>query len=344
MTQTNAFHQTRFASHSTESRSVQAALATAGLDWRAALVPLFVEDPDALGGLALVETHRAVVRSDSKAHLGVVGAGYEPVQQDAAFAWVQPLLDSGEARLVSAGHLSGGRRVYVQAELTDSAVEVARGDELRAFVNFSNAHDGSLAVGAGYTRIRVVCQNTMAAAAKSLAFKARHTSGVHAALAAARLEFHAQRAGLREAAAALALLTEKKLSDKNLVRYVREVLSEGAGSAGGEDIPVRGVERIVQLAHEAPGATPGTLWGGLNAVTYWASHERGRTEDARQNALLFGQGGALIERALSVATAYAERLPSNLVEQSRAAVDNHATAKAELDVLLGRAPYVSPME
>lgn len=331
------FQKTSFVPGSLESMSVGDALATAGMQWTADKRRLFVEDP--YEGHVEVETHRAVVRSDTAAHLGVVGADYEPVQQSAAFQWVQPLLDAGEARLVSAGTLGGGRKVYLQAELTDAAIEVQRGDELRAFVNFHNAHDGSLAVGAGYTRIRVICQNTMMAAARSVAFKARHTKGVHDALAAARVEFHAQRAALRADAERLAVLATKKLSDKNLVRYVRETLAEGAGNDPSVD--VRGVDRIVELAHTAPGAVPGTLWGGLNAVTYWASHERGRSEDARATALMFGQGGALIERATAVAFAYADKLPT--AELGRASYANHATAKAELDALLGRA-YVSPTE
>lgn len=179
----------------------------------------------------------------------------------------------------------------------------------------------------------------MMAAARSMVFKARHTKGVHDALAAARVEFHAQRAALKADAEKLYELTRRRLGDKNLVRYVREVLAEGAGND--PNIEVRGVDRIVELAHTAPGAAPGTLWGGLNAVTYWASHERGRSDDARTTALMFGQGGALIERATAVAYAYAEKLP--LAELGRACVENHATAKAEFDSLLGR-PYVSPTE
>lgn len=326
------FRQVRFEPESDAARYVEAALAAAGLAWAAEKRPLFIEDPESLGGLRPVESHVAVTRADTGAVLGVVGQAFEVVQQAAAFAWVQPLLDAGDARLVSAGHLAGGRKVYLQAELSDSAVEVAAGDELRAFVNFHNAHDGSLSVGAGYTRVRVVCQNTMMAAARSMVFKARHTSGVHAALDAARVEFHAQREALKTSAADMARLTRKKLNDRNLAHYVREVLAEGAGSD--ESIPVRGVDRIVELAHTAPGATPGSLWGGLNAVTYFASHERGRSENARAESLMFGQGGQLVERALEVAYAYAEQLPD--LAAGRAAYENHATAKAEFDALLGR--------
>jgi hypothetical protein len=133
--------------------------------------------------------------------------------------------------------------------------------------------------------------------------------------------------------------TRRKLDDKALVRYVRETLQEGAGS--NPDVVVRGVDRIVELAHKAPGATPGNLWGGLNAVTYWASHERGRSEDARQNALLFGNGSQLIQRAAEVAAVFADELPLNIVQQSRVAASNTATAGALFGDLLGKPARIS---
>jgi hypothetical protein len=197
---------------------------------------------------------------------------------------------------------------------------------------FASGNDGSLSVRAGYTSIRIVCQNTMMMAAQSAAFKAKHTKGVHSALNGYTEEFQAQRQKLASAAELFRSLTKRKLSDRNLQRFIRETLSPGAGND--DAIAVRGVERIVELAHEAPGATPGTLWGGLNAVTYWATHERGRSENARREALMFGQGGQLIERAVAVAVQYADKLPSN--ELGREAYSNHATAKAELGLLLGR--------
>ncbi len=332
MTIHQSFSKTSFAPGSDASRSVQAALAAAHLDWEARKVALL----DSETGLPS-ETHVVVKRSDSGAHLGVVGVDYTPVQQAELAPWVQPVLDAGHARIVSAGHVGGGRQVFLQAQLTDASVDVG-GDQVFRSIFFGNSHNGSSSTSAGYTSIVVVCQNTMAAAARSVAFKARHTSGVHAAVAAAALEFQAQRALLQDQGALFRHLLTKKLSDTNLVRYVREVLHEGAGNDA--TIPVRGVDRVVALAHEGAGAAAraGTLWGGLNAVTNWASHERGRSEDARQTALLFGQGGQLLERALDVAVAYAEKLPSN--EAGRQASQNHATAKAELDVLLGR-PHVS---
>lgn len=331
------FHQTVFTPASPESRDVGLAVRAAGLDWQAQLKPLFIENSDALGGIEQVDSHRAVVRSDNGRRLGVVGTQYTPAQWQDSLAWIQPIIDSGEARIISAGMLGGGSKIYVQAQLLGSETDITPGDSIFSSINFANAHDGSLEAGAGYNSTRVVCQNTMMMMAKSLAFRARHTKGVRDAIAAGALEFQAQRAATREQAERFRFMAKRRLSDKNLVRYVREVLSPGAGND--ESIAVRGVDRIVELAHDAPGATPGTMWGGLNAVTYFATHERGRSEESRAHSLMFGDGGKLIERAVEVAVHYADKLPSN--EQGRAAYQNHASAKAEFESLLGGV-YVSP--
>lgn len=289
--------------------SVSEAITRAGLDWQAERRTLLVDalhaGPDAY---ETVETHRAVVRSDTGAILGVVGRDYEVVQAAQAFAVVQPLIDAGIASITRAGEYDGGRVVYVEAELhTDRPIEVSVGDVMRQTVTFTNSHNGGSSLRATYQLWRLVCQNGMQRPESSNIFRARHTSGVHVQLDRARAEIAQRFAAIESDVDMFRRLMGKRLSDRNLVRYVRETLTEGAGND--ESIRVRNVDRIVELAHTAPGATPGTLYGGLNAVTYWATHERGRSADARATGLLFGASGALLERATSVAVRYAERLP-----------------------------------
>ena len=59
----------------------------------------------------------------------------------------------------TAGSLHGGRRVWVLAKLPEH-IEVG-GDPVRPYVLLMNSHDGSTAVVAASTPIRVVCQNTL---------------------------------------------------------------------------------------------------------------------------------------------------------------------------------------
>lgn len=288
--------------------TVDDAIKCAGLDWKVKPVPLFLGDGQA------VPTHRAMIRESDGSQLGVVGADYTPVQNAAAFDWIRPIIDSGEATIEAAGSLREGRRVWILARVKDAIVDVLPNDPIRSYVLFAHGHDGSLAVRAGFTKTRVVCQNTLSAAVngdhgKQL-LKFKHTANVLDQLDRARAAFDMQRAVLRSDAEVYRMLAQKRLSDANLVRYIRETLHEGAGNDNA--IKVRNVDQIVRLAHEGRGATPGTLWGGFNAVTEYATHERGRSKDARLNANWFGQGGDLIQRALDTAVRYAEKLPTAL--------------------------------
>src|SRR4029077_19321005 len=125
--------------------------------------------------------HRAVRRTSDSKVLGVVGPRYAPLQNMDAFAWFQPCLDTREAALHTAGSLRGGRRIWVLAKLNRDPLVIAEGDEIEKFVLLSHGHDGSLAVRAGFTPIRVVCQNTLSMAHGSDASKlirVKHTKDV----------------------------------------------------------------------------------------------------------------------------------------------------------------------
>lgn len=279
-----------------------------------------------------VDTHRVAMRSDTRAPLGVVGKNYEVVQADRAFAPAQALVDSGVARVARAGEYEGGRVQMLELELvTERPIEVAVGDIMRQTLTFTNSHNGSSSLRAIYQLWRLACMNGMQRPETSSIFRARHTAGVYVQLDKARAEISQRFAAIESDVETFRRLLGKKLSDKNLVRYVRETLAEGAGND--PDIKVRNVDRIVELAHTAPGATPGTLYGGLNAVTYWATHERGRSADARATGLLFGQSGALLARATDVAVRYAEKLP-DVATLGYMAAQSTATATAELSLLL----------
>jgi len=321
----------QFAPDSLEARNIEAALEASGMNWTAAFTPLFVENVDSLGGMEPVASHRALVRSDNHAVLGVHKGQYSPVQIRDGFRGIQALLDSGDARVSRCGALQGGRKVFVECTLEQATGEVKVGDVIRTKLVFRNSFDGTTPVTACYWLERLRCFNGMTATETSTLFSGRHTASVHRSLEQWRTEFDARRAGLDKRIATWRGFARRRMNEAALRAYIREVLSPGAGTDA--EITVKGVDRIMELNETAPGADPGNLWGAVNAVTYWATHERGRSDDARETQLLFGPGGALIERASAVATVLVESLP--LLELGRESYANHATARAEFEALLG---------
>ena len=142
----------------------------AGLDWEVETEPLYRKGAaDQVVGEE-VKAQAAVRTSDDRV-LGVVGPRWTPLQNRDAFKVFEPLVDSGDLVLHTAGSLRNGERVWVLCQLGADNTEIVKDDEIAKFVLLSNGHDGKLAVHLGFTPIRVVCANTEAMARGSKASK-----------------------------------------------------------------------------------------------------------------------------------------------------------------------------
>ena len=80
------------------------------------------------------------------------------VQNEEAFAFTDELLGEG-VTYETAGSLQNGRRTWILAKLPTRYI--ISGDEITPYLVFMNSHDGSGAIKAAMTPIRVVCQNTL---------------------------------------------------------------------------------------------------------------------------------------------------------------------------------------
>ena len=90
--------------------------------------------------------------------MGVVTDRYRTIQNHDAFAFTDSLLGEG-VTYETAGSLQNGRRVWVLAKLPQRYI--ISGDEITPYLVFMNAHDGTGAIKAAMTPIRVVCMNTL---------------------------------------------------------------------------------------------------------------------------------------------------------------------------------------
>jgi len=127
--------------------SIEEAIVAAGLDWEVELRHIFTEDSE--GAVHGILDHYITCRRTDNTVLGVVGKGYQPLQNMEAFRWFQPFLDSGEATLETAGSLKGGSRVWIFARIRRDPMVVGKADTMKYYVLLSNSHDGSLAAYSG---------------------------------------------------------------------------------------------------------------------------------------------------------------------------------------------------
>jgi phage/plasmid-like protein (TIGR03299 family) len=273
----------------------------AGLDWDVDLVALQTADTRA------DVAHRAVRRKTDGRILGVVGPRYTVLQNKDAFQWFTPFLEAKEAALHTAGSLRQGSRVWVLAKLNREPLVIAPGDEVEKFILLSHGHDGSLAVGVGFTPIRVVCSNTLAMAHGSGASKlirVKHTKDIHENLANIREVMDLANQEFEATAEQYRLLARKGINQADLRQYVKTVL----GVKGDGEPSTRmsnTIAEIIGLAESGQGNTllsvSGTYWTAYNGVTEWLGYSRGRGQENRLNSLWFGDSAAVNTYALETA-------------------------------------------
>lgn len=265
--------------------TIAEAVQASGLAWRVEREPIAVDRGDAVTVEAWWEPrceeipgYYATVRQDTRTVLGIVGDRYRIVQNEEAFQFVDQLLGSS-LQFETAGSLNGGRRVWVLATLPDH-VEVG-GDPVRPYVLLMNSHDGSTAVIAATTPIRVVCQNTLnwGLARAQQKFSIRHTEQISRRVHEARrvlelsIDYYEQ----------FKMIGNHLASERCSERQLHSVLDELYPS-GTDDVMTTRTrtsreqtkDRIVDLflRGDTQGNAPGSKWAALNAVVEYGDWHR----------------------------------------------------------------------
>ena len=127
--------------------------------------------------------------------LGIVGERYVPLQNEDLFSFGDNILDGG-GRWETAGSLKGGRVVFGSLALERETVLDPNGvaDVVKTYLLINTSHDGSIAIQASITPVRVVCANTLNVALNRTrkkdgvkqSFKIRHTQTAQGKVAVAR--------------------------------------------------------------------------------------------------------------------------------------------------------------
>lgn len=297
------------------------ALEHGGLDWTVGLAPLRVdEDPPSAAAQRV-----AVVRGDRSPGdpgrvLGIVHPRFVPLQNRDGAAMFHRLLELGERRYETGGHLRNGEVVWLLARLPDEIV-VGGDDRVETFALWSNSHDGSLPIDIRLTTVRVVCRNTLSLALNArarLAFRRAHRHSPARVEAEARAFFGALRTSIAETTALFERLRAKPCDDAEFRRFVETLLPEPAPPAGASPGSPAGKAHatrvaairdsrnvIAQLRRDGIPALgvppePRNWWGSINAVTGWVDHVQ-HAKGARIAHALFGAGDRIKCRAVRLA-------------------------------------------
>ena len=228
--------------------------------------------------------------------LSVVGSRYKVVQNEDLFSFAENLHDGNpDVKVDSAGSLKQGRIVYGSWSLPNQLVLDPKGvaDTTKLYLIVWTSHDGSVAVQAAITPVRVRCQNTLNLAMKSAkqSFKIRHTQTADGKILAAREALGLSVAYFDEFSKQANGLFQSQINDKQFSDLIRNLYPKPEKDAKGALKKWDNkVVLIDELSHNSPtnAGIKGTKWGALNALTerldYFRSARKGNTESLSASA------------------------------------------------------------
>lgn len=285
--------------------TIEAGIKLAGLDWKVRMEALF----RATGEKCAT---RAVVRESDNKVLGEVGRIYTPLQNEKAFNFFQPFVDSGEVTLETAGSLDGGKKIWVLAQLNRDPMEIAPNDLVRKYLLLTNRHDGVASAMVGFSPIRVVCANTLAAAigaTDAALLRVRHTSQIEIALEKVREMVDTANQQFESTGEQYKAMVRMGVKEADLKQYVRLVFYPNVSEqeiTERQQTRLSGItENITKLFETGFGSdlqgSRGTMWGLYNGVTQFLSHEAKDDADKRADSLWFGTNKGVNAHAMKVA-------------------------------------------
>ena len=218
--------------------------------------------------------------------LGVVGERYNVLQNEELFAFGDNILDG--ARWETAGSIKNGTVVFGSLALERESVIDKNGvaDKVNTYLLVHTSHDGSLAIQASITPVRVVCQNTlnMAVGARGKgakqSFRIRHTHTVQGKVQAAREALGLAHKYMDEFDKQAAALFEREVNAEKFFDIVKAAYPEPLVDSKGS--VTKWTNKVDTLFDIWNGPTnvgiQKTAWGAYNALTErldWYRNPRG---------------------------------------------------------------------
>jgi phage/plasmid-like protein (TIGR03299 family) len=265
-----------------------------------------------------------VVRTDSGISLGTVGANFEVVQNVQAFEFLDSLIGPGADKLgmyETAGALGNGEKIFITLKLPKQT-RVGKDDMLENYLFLYMGHNSMTPITVAFTPIRIVCNNTLNMALANCNHKIviKHTKNVQEKFALAQRVLGMTNNVDRILTPILNRMAEVKITDTQLREYIAAVMSPNKEIITQEQWDSKGMStRVIHLTEEIfeyavsnptqmTGATKGTVYGALNAITgYYQNMKEWESAEEKIDNLIISQTGTgkmRTEKAFEMAMRY----------------------------------------
>ena len=227
--------------------------------------------------------------------LGVVGERYVPLQNEDLFDFGDLMLDGG-GRWETAGSIKGGRQVFGSLALERETVLDPNGvgDKVNTYLLINTSHDGSVAIQASITPVRVVCANTLNLAlgnrgrggSVKQSFKIRHTATASGKVQQAREALGLANAYMDEFDNMAKNMIETEISKAKFdeivaLAYPAPTGEDKKGSHKKHSTKIDLIQSI--YVGDYNNTIAGTKWGAFNALTErldWYRTARGGSNES----------------------------------------------------------------
>ena len=279
----------------TEEKTTSEMLVAANLNgWNVRL-----EDLEIPSTLTSDKSYQYVVRTNPTDKtqtdvLGIVGERYHVLQNEDLFSFGDNILDGG-GRWETAGSIKGGRQVFGSLALERETVLDPNGvaDVVKTYLLINTSHDGSIAIQASITPVRVVCANTLNVALNRTkkkdgvkqSFKIRHTQTANGKVQIARQTLGLANAYMDAFDKMAHAMIAKEISAKDFNDIILAAYPKPDKDTKGA---VKKWENKVDIINdiytgEYNGMISGNAWGAFNALTErldWYRSARGGNNES----------------------------------------------------------------
>ena len=226
--------------------------------------------------------------------LGVVGERYHVMQNEDLFSFGDNILDGG-GRWETAGSIKGGRVVFGALALERETILDPSGvaDKVKTYLLINTSHDGSIAIQASITPVRVVCANTLNLALNTTkkkngvkqSFKIRHTQTASGKVAVARETLGLAHKYMDSFDVMANAMIQKEITAQDFNNIILAAYPKPEADAKGAFKKWENKIDVINDIYtgEFNGMIAGNAWGAFNALTErldWYRSARGGSNES----------------------------------------------------------------
>lgn len=180
-------------------------------------------------------------------------------------------------KVVTAGTLEGCKKFFMSVDIGGSEFSV-NGDKFLSYLNFVTSHDGTLAMQAYDSAVRIVCLNTLRwslEAAGKVGFKCYHSKNASATMVKLPELLSAVLIGRKDFIEYADFLDQSPLEQPDMLNITLNYLTTGADVDKISTRTLNSAEGIVNLAKNGMGNKGKTRYDLLNGFTEYYTHGDG---------------------------------------------------------------------